>query len=1061
MSENYPKFLKNEPIGEDQFEGKSQEAMAKIISNSLENSGHGIIGIDGSWGSGKSNLVRIVEKNLAVKKYNFFIYDVWGHQEDEQRRTILEEITEYINLNKLVDNEKWVSKLKELLAKNRETTTKRKPILSLGVILSILSLLLLPLLKVLGDEIESNFRYFVYALPLLILLAAYLYYFFKYFNKTGNIYLIAWNKLFEFYSKDKIEETTFVTINEDEPSVKKFRDWILEIDKDLKDKKIVVVFDNFDRLPKQKILGLWSSIHIFFAEHKYENIKVIIPFDRDHIKNAFGDLNHSTKAKINNTEKTDRKEEFGDYAEDYINKTFDIVYRVAPPIMTNWKSFFEIKWTECFGTEYDNDEFRRTTQVYEILNKKITPREIIVLINEIATLKQIHDNKIPAQYLALFVINKDVILKNPVLEISKPSFINGLEFIYSNDSNLPKYITAIVYQLDPEKSLEIVFEQRLNDALIKKDEEELNVIADSDIFTPILETVYPKISDEFLPNTIETLNAVNSDKFTSKLRKDIVWNDLIKRASKLGVPDHNIANYQKIIISKISDINEQKEYIKSIVKQLSYDEKWVSVNYAKNIDELQLYLNENNIAIDCFELLDYQEIDNIDDFALLLKTKEENYEDYKLDVDVDELDEKLESVAVEDLIKIDYLQFLNRDEYKLKKFNKKLYSDFKNNFTDNKLLPEILRLLKEYDEVINTKDLSDANLYSRFTTVTEKDQLYYDFLAIRLSRDLSISGHQSYFSTALSKIDNDYVVKVAKEILYYIDFDDLLLKHEIFNGIPLYKEIVKKLVNDNESKFGNYKLSLKDVLPSIELIAENTEIELENLINKLNSWLPTDLNITSIENLSNKFFTKAVEIQNRLTIKCVELKTEYFDALTKEDWLEIFSDLTSEDYQILQTINYNNWSSNAHEAFKEDLVKRTGNITSEEIDNQENFSKLIQSMQTKNHKFKNTFEDVRDEFIKNSNITNDSFYFYGDWIFKYANLKVESAVRTIFKTDFLDDEHSIAILNNNVKTLKTILEFSGDEAQDFKNAIIEKSKDKDDVKLLGEQLGIIKKTKSK
>lgn len=1061
MSENYPKFLKNEPIGEDQFEGKSQEAMAEIISYSLENSDHGIIGIDGSWGSGKSNLVRIVEKKLEIKNYNFFIYDVWGHQEDEQRRTILEEITEFINNKKLVDEVKWTSKLKKLLAKNKETTTKRKPILSLGVILSLFSLLLLPLIKVVGDSIDSNFKYLIYAIPVLILIFGYLYFLYKNRKEKSKIFLHAWNELFELYSKDKIEETTFVTITEDEPSVKKFRDWILEIDKDLKDKKIVVVFDNFDRLPKQKILGLWSSIHIFFAEQKYENIKVIIPFDREHIKNAFGDLNHSSKAKINNTEKIDRKEEFGDYAEDYINKTFDIVYRVAPPIMTNWKSFFEIKWKECFGNEYDKDEFRRTTQVYEILNKKITPREIIVLINEIATLKQIHDNKIPAQYLALFVINKDVILKNPVLEISNPSFINGLEFIYSNDSNLPKYITAIVYQLDPEKSLEIVFEQRLNDALIKKDEAELNLIADSNIFTPILETVYPKISDEFLPNTIETLNSVNSDKFTSKLREDIVWSDLIKRASKLKVPDHNIGNYQKIIISKISDIKEQKDYIKSIVKQLSYDEKWDSINYAKNIDELQLYLNENKIAINCFELLDYQEVDNEDDFILLLKEKQKDYENYKLDVDAESFDKKLENVTVEDLNKINYLQFLNRDEYELEKFNKKLYSDFKNSFTDNKLLPEILRLLKEYNEVINTEDLSDANLYSRFATVTEKDQLYYDFLAIRFSRDLSISGHQSYFSAALNKIDNDYVHKVAKEILNYIDFDDFLLKHEIFKTIPLYKEIVKKLVNDEKNEFGKYKCSLKNILPLIEPIAENTETELDNLIEKLNNWGTTDLNVTSIENLSNEFFTKAVEIQNRLSIKCIELKTEYFDALSKENWIEIFSDLTSEDYNILQTINYNNWSSNAHEAFKEDLVRRTSNITSAEIDNQENFSKMIVSMETKNHKFKNTFEDVREAFIKNNNITNDSFNFFGDWLFKHANLEVDGTMRTIFKNDLLDDKYSIDILNKNIRKFKSLLNYSKDEAQDFKNALSEKSKENDDVKTLGEQLGVIKKTKGK
>ncbi|MBF6417024.1 P-loop NTPase fold protein, partial [Nocardia cyriacigeorgica] len=93
-------------------------------------------------------------------------------------------------------------------------------------------------------------------------------------------------------------------ISEDQPSVRDFQNWMEDIDKDL-GKKIVIVFDNFDRLPKKHILNIWSSIHIFFAEKEYSNIKVIIPFDREHVQNAFKELNGSDST-------------FGD---DYVNKT--------------------------------------------------------------------------------------------------------------------------------------------------------------------------------------------------------------------------------------------------------------------------------------------------------------------------------------------------------------------------------------------------------------------------------------------------------------------------------------------------------------------------------------------------------------------------------------------------------------------------------------------------------------------------------------------------------------------------------------------------------------------
>ncbi len=65
------KLLSNAPLGEDLFEGKSQELIADAIVEQLEQNAnqrnpdlhHKMIGIEGAWGSGKSNLVEIVKRN--------------------------------------------------------------------------------------------------------------------------------------------------------------------------------------------------------------------------------------------------------------------------------------------------------------------------------------------------------------------------------------------------------------------------------------------------------------------------------------------------------------------------------------------------------------------------------------------------------------------------------------------------------------------------------------------------------------------------------------------------------------------------------------------------------------------------------------------------------------------------------------------------------------------------------------------------------------------------------------------------------------------------------------
>ena len=59
----------------------------------------------------------------------------------------------------------------------------------------------------------------------------------------------------------------YETLSEDEPTVYEFKTWMQDISDVIKEKgqrKLVLVFDNMDRLPAEKVKELWSSIHTFF-----------------------------------------------------------------------------------------------------------------------------------------------------------------------------------------------------------------------------------------------------------------------------------------------------------------------------------------------------------------------------------------------------------------------------------------------------------------------------------------------------------------------------------------------------------------------------------------------------------------------------------------------------------------------------------------------------------------------------------------------------------------------------------------------------------------------------
>ena len=117
----YPQFISNLPCGDDYTEGKSQERLAVAIAEHIistdskdENQLSRIIGLKGEWGTGKSNVIKILDKpNEELQKahnvlkqikdgYHIFEYDAWGHQEDLQRRSFLENLTRNLITEKIL-----------------------------------------------------------------------------------------------------------------------------------------------------------------------------------------------------------------------------------------------------------------------------------------------------------------------------------------------------------------------------------------------------------------------------------------------------------------------------------------------------------------------------------------------------------------------------------------------------------------------------------------------------------------------------------------------------------------------------------------------------------------------------------------------------------------------------------------------------------------------------------------------------------------------------------------------------------------------------------------------
>ena len=421
-----------------------------------------LVGIDRAWGSGKSNLIQILASKLSGS-FHFFVYDSWGHQEDLHRRSFLEELTSNLCDNEVIKCNVWEEKLKELLSRKRETVTRTIPRLSDGVIWTVLIAIMTPIAQTLADMVDNDVgKLSVAFFPILV---GVFFYLLASLKKCG---FLSFRDLYSLYNEDDLRNESHETVFESEPSVRQFRKWMCELSKGLGPKKLVIVFDNMDRLPPDKVRKLWSSIHTFFAENSFDGIWVIVPFDRNHISMAFrngGDRNGT------------------ELSEEFLRKSFSMIFRVPPPVLTDWKKFFEQKYGEAFKGE--REEMLIVSKIFGQFAAEITPRSVIAFINEMVSLRLTSQERIPLRYVAVFVLRQHAILENPVDRILDGNFFGSVASPLEGDAELSDSIATVVYGVPIAFASQVALIRKVRDSVVNRDTKRLLRVSDHRSFVDV------------------------------------------------------------------------------------------------------------------------------------------------------------------------------------------------------------------------------------------------------------------------------------------------------------------------------------------------------------------------------------------------------------------------------------------------------------------------------------------------------------------------------------------------------------------------------------------------
>lgn len=998
-------YLQTTPQGEDLFAGKSHEAISKIIARQIKCGNNcQMIGIDGGWGAGKSNLVRLISKELNgvvddKKKhmFPFVTYDAWGHSSDLQRRTILEEITKaLINEYDCLD-ESWKSKLDELLAKKKNTHSINVPRLNTAMIVAGFLVAITPLVNWIVSLIPGNCQWTkVLAATLPYILG--LIYAIRHKNKThkkssakDDIFSSFFEELFLIYDDKISEETTYEVISEDEPSSCQFKEWMHGLDNSLKDDiKIVLVFDNMDRLPIAKVQEFWAAIHSFFAEEIFKNIIIIVPFDRSHIINAF------------------KSEDIGDgenkkhYGNDFINKTFTVIYRVAPPIMSDWKSFFYQKWQEAFGPKSKPDN--EVTQIYDVNSSEITPRNIIAFINELITLKSISIDSIPDKYLALYIFGKDEISENCTKELLSPAYLGNLSFLYKNDTEMAKYMSAIHYQLPIDKAMDVVFTRQFKNSLDNKNENNVSQLAkNNSVFKSIAEVAILEVNN--IENATTTLEAADLSNIDDDII-DYIWQLLYQRTCSLGGDFSVYKSFHTILLSHISKRDRYK-FISMLIKQY------------QSVEEKSFNCKAYVQGVDAIRLVDTNELESVLKseweisaplFMKLTQITKESYGDYGYYCSEENLDDYLSNLDISDWGNVSINKHL-AEKYKFERYKNKLVEKIKlagNNLEYVRICIERLKEIQSY--IVNAGSLMDDSvIYSILNSINKNNSIYADLICIAMSKrgSYGYSNYNPYLATISSPSEEE--IESASEVIeYYISYGELLVNNSGYNN-ALAKAVVGQLTEDRNRQS---RLNITECLKNYVSIKSHYSFSPKCFLTKLNNWYSS---YKGTDVYSTELISDCVQNENKLTELILNSLNQYLEHKSQEEWC---SDLKSThklaDYYSLYHPEIN---QNLFDAIKE-LINNCV-VDNNSIANKDIIDKLLSICYELGCDVKNFFIDTLKKF-ETVQPTKEKIIELAPWVFKYIGNDLEDLSEYLFKflaTEVLSDNAIVSILYKNRQQL--------------------------------------------
>ncbi|HGF5100614.1 TPA: P-loop NTPase fold protein [Vibrio parahaemolyticus] len=578
-------ILHEQVASTDLFEDQTHESVAATLGSLISKAERGVtVGLEGSWGSGKSTVINLLRGKLNSQedqKSLFYVFDAWAHDGDPLRKIFLENLINAIdpkeNDEHLQDIKNRVSaRTKSVKVKTEKSASRLGKQLSWSALLIPVGAALLSAtnFESLVPPWHENAGVMSYSLAFGLLFS-----FFPLFVTLGWSWLwgdkdennktkwdIFESEAEENYTQDITEDGERTSI-EFEKFFNQILSHVFDVDSSYQFERAVIVIDNLDRVDPQYAQSIWSTLQTFFQHRSSflngkdlnwkEKLWFLIPYDREGIRRIWD-------SRVEN-------EDLGNsiVSSSFMEKCFQVVMEVPSPVMSAWIDYLKkcvnkalYGWPESSR----NELIECYIQCMSKLDSSPTPRQIHTLINRAGMLGLRWKSGFSAETLCLYSLYRQSLTEHGLRERLLDHGI-PLSFPTLNSEELVKSeLAGLLFGVPAQKGVQLLLSPEIKSGIRNGEGERLRELADT--------------------------------------HKDAFWLAWRASSSEWQVTDNHVEEYKLNAVNAIHEAFYDREsrirpYIKQIEKSFmtSFD-RWELDKYSYSISLKKLIdLSSNSTAL--------------------------------------------------------------------------------------------------------------------------------------------------------------------------------------------------------------------------------------------------------------------------------------------------------------------------------------------------------------------------------------------------------------------------------------------------------------------------------